>query len=85
MPIDSLETPTQAFRAAMYFLPVICSTRYPLLTLEAWNKTIAVNLTSVMLSVRAFRPTMRDGGAIVLLSSPANLSLSAMTVARSAS
>nr|WP_263482410.1 MULTISPECIES: SDR family oxidoreductase [unclassified Mesorhizobium] len=67
MPIDSLETPTQAFRAAMYFLPVICSTRYPLLTLEAWNKTIAVNLTGVMLSVRAFRPTMRDGGAIVLL------------------
>lgn len=43
------------------------------LTLDAWNRTLAVNLTGVMLSVRAFRPTMRNDGAIVLMSSIAAL------------
>ncbi|WP_095090240.1 SDR family NAD(P)-dependent oxidoreductase [Mesorhizobium sophorae] len=43
------------------------------LTLDAWNKTLAVNLTGVMLSVRAFRPAMHNDGAIVLLSSIAAL------------
>ncbi|MCR6732816.1 MAG: SDR family oxidoreductase [Afipia sp.] len=43
------------------------------LTLEAWNRTIAVNLTGVMLTVRAFRPKVRADGAIVLVSSVAAL------------
>lgn len=43
------------------------------LTLEAWNRTIAVNLTGVMLTVRAFRPKIRADGAIVLISSVAAL------------
>ncbi|TPI65579.1 SDR family oxidoreductase [Mesorhizobium sp. B3-1-3] len=43
------------------------------LKLDAWHRTLAVNLTGVMLSVRAFRPSMRSDGAIVLLSSIAAL------------
>lgn len=43
------------------------------LTLEAWDRTIAINLTGVMLTVRAFRPRMRADGAIVLVSSVAAL------------
>ncbi|MEI5681750.1 SDR family oxidoreductase [Mesorhizobium sp. CGMCC 1.15528] len=43
------------------------------LTLDAWNRTLAVNLTGVMLTVRAFRPLMNNDGAIVLLSSVAAL------------
>lgn len=43
------------------------------LTLDAWDKTLAVNLTGVMLTVRAFRPVMRSDGAIVLVSSVAAL------------
>lgn len=43
------------------------------LTLEAWSRTIAVNLTGVMLTVRAFRPKIRADGAIVLVSSVAAL------------
>ncbi|MET3616298.1 NAD(P)-dependent dehydrogenase (short-subunit alcohol dehydrogenase family) [Rhizobium aquaticum] len=43
------------------------------LTIDAWNKTLAVNLTGVMLTVRAFRPGMRINGSIVLLSSVAAL------------
>jgi NAD(P)-dependent dehydrogenase (short-subunit alcohol dehydrogenase family) len=43
------------------------------LVLEAWHRTIAVNLTGVMLTVRAFRPKMRADGAIVLVSSVAAL------------
>lgn len=43
------------------------------LTLEAWDRTIAINLTGVMLTVRAFRPKMRADGAIVLVSSVAAL------------
>ena len=43
------------------------------LTIEAWDRTLAVNLTGVMLTVRAFRPKMRCNGAIVLLSSVAAL------------
>jgi NAD(P)-dependent dehydrogenase (short-subunit alcohol dehydrogenase family) len=43
------------------------------LAIEAWDKTLAVNLTGVMLTVRAFRPAIRDDGAIVLMSSVAAL------------
>lgn len=43
------------------------------LILEAWDRTIAVNLTGVMLTVRAFRPKLNADGAIVLVSSVAAL------------
>lgn len=43
------------------------------LVLEAWDRTIAVNLTGVMLTVRAFRPRLRADGAIVVISSVAAL------------
>lgn len=43
------------------------------LTIDAWDRTLAVNLTGVMLTVRAFRPRIRDDGSIVLLSSVAAL------------
>ncbi|MEO3999926.1 SDR family oxidoreductase [Mesorhizobium sp. CAU 1732] len=43
------------------------------LDLDAWHRTLAVNLTGVMLTVRAFRPSIRNDGAIVLLSSVAAL------------
>ncbi|MFK0692933.1 SDR family NAD(P)-dependent oxidoreductase [Mesorhizobium sp. IMUNJ 23033] len=43
------------------------------LSVDAWDRTIAINLTGVMLTVRAFRPHMRADGAIVLLSSVAAL------------
>lgn len=43
------------------------------LSLEAWDRTLAVNLTGTMLAVRAFRPHMRPEGAIVLVSSVAAL------------
>ena len=43
------------------------------LTLEAWNRTLAVNLSGVMLAVRHFRPHMRADGAIVTVSSIAAL------------
>ena len=32
------------------------------LTLDAWTRTLAVNLTGTMLTVRAFRPTIRADG-----------------------
>ena len=41
------------------------------LTLEAWDKTLAVNLTGTMLSVRAFRPKMHKDGSIVTMGSVA--------------
>lgn len=43
------------------------------LVLEAWDRTLAVNLTGVMLTVRAFRPKLNADGAIVLVSSVAAL------------
>lgn len=43
------------------------------LSLDAWNQTLAVNLTGVMLAVRSFRPRLRPDGAIVLISSIAAL------------
>lgn len=43
------------------------------LTLDAWARTLAVNLTGTMLTVRAFRPTIRADGAIVTLGSVAAL------------
>ncbi|WP_158814772.1 SDR family NAD(P)-dependent oxidoreductase [Methylocapsa sp. S129] len=41
------------------------------LSLDAWHKTLAVNLTGCMLSVRAFRPKLRQDGSIVTLGSVA--------------
>lgn len=41
------------------------------LTIDAWNKTLAVNLTGTMLTVRAFRPKIRAYGSIVTLGSVA--------------
>jgi NAD(P)-dependent dehydrogenase (short-subunit alcohol dehydrogenase family) len=41
------------------------------LLLDAWHRTLAVNLTGTMLAVRAFRPKIRPDGAIVLVSSVA--------------
>ncbi len=41
------------------------------LELAAWERTLAVNLTGTMLSVRAFRPQIRPDGAIVTLGSVA--------------
>lgn len=43
------------------------------LELQAWAKTLDVNLTGTMLTVRAFRPKIRDAGAIVTLGSVAAL------------
>lgn len=43
------------------------------LEMQAWDRTLAVNLTGTMLSVRAFAPTMRDGGSIVTLGSVAGI------------
>lgn len=43
------------------------------LDISAWNKTLAVNLTGTMLSVRAFRPSIRQDGAIVTMGSVAAL------------
>src|SRR5579862_7630181 len=44
-------------------------------TLEAWNRTIAVNLTGAMLGMKHCAPAIRDagGGAIVNISSTAGL------------
>lgn len=41
--------------------------------LDAWRRTLDVNLTGTLLTVRAFRPQMRDGGAIVTMGSVAAL------------
>ena len=41
--------------------------------LEAWRKTLDVNLTGTLLTVRAFRPRMREAGAIVTMGSVAAL------------
>lgn len=43
------------------------------LDLAAWHRTLDVNLTGTMLSVRAFYPQLRDAGAIVTLGSVAGL------------
>lgn len=43
------------------------------LDLAAWHRTLEVNLTGTMLSVRAFYPILRDSGAIVTLGSVAGL------------
>ncbi len=42
------------------------------LPLEEWNKTLAVNLTSIFFGVRAAAKHMRDGGSIVNISSLAS-------------
>jgi NAD(P)-dependent dehydrogenase (short-subunit alcohol dehydrogenase family) len=41
------------------------------LDVDAWHKTLAVNLTGAMLSVRSFKPKIRSDGAIVTLGSVA--------------
>lgn len=43
------------------------------LDLHAWQKTLDINLTGTMLSVRAFYPKIRDAGSIVTLGSVAGL------------
>jgi NAD(P)-dependent dehydrogenase (short-subunit alcohol dehydrogenase family) len=43
------------------------------LVLEAWDRTLAVNLTGTMLTVRAFRPRIRPDGSIVTMGSVAAL------------
>ena len=43
-------------------------------TVESWNKVLAINLTSHMLTVKAALPKMQDGGSIVFVSSVAGLS-----------
>lgn len=43
------------------------------INLEAWRKTLDVNLTGTLLTVRAFRPNMRMDGAIVTMGSVAAL------------
>lgn len=43
------------------------------LEIAAWQKTLDVNLTGTMLTVRAFRPKLRQDGAIVTLGSVAAL------------
>jgi NAD(P)-dependent dehydrogenase (short-subunit alcohol dehydrogenase family) len=43
------------------------------LDVAAWHRTLDVNLTGTMLSVRAFYPQLRDAGAIVTLGSVAGL------------
>jgi 3-oxoacyl-[acyl-carrier protein] reductase len=43
------------------------------LELTAWQRTLDINLTGTMLSVRAFYPQLRDAGAIVTLGSVAGL------------
>ena len=55
------------------------------LSLEAWDRTIAVNLTGVMLTVRAFRPRLRADGSIVLIASVAAISAIPRTDAYTAS
>ena len=55
------------------------------LSLSAWDKTLAINLTGVMLTVRHFRPKMRSDGAIVLISSVAGLSAMPLADAYTAS
>lgn len=44
------------------------------LDLDAWDKTLAINLTGTMLTVRAFYPHLRDAGAIVTIGSTAGIS-----------
>jgi 3-oxoacyl-[acyl-carrier protein] reductase len=44
------------------------------LQIDAWNQTLAVNLTGTMLTVRAFERHIVDGGAIVTIGSIAGLS-----------
>lgn len=43
------------------------------LSLEAWHRTLAVNLTGTMLTVRSFRPRLCPDGAIVTVGSVAAL------------
>ncbi|MEZ0050245.1 NAD(P)-dependent dehydrogenase (short-subunit alcohol dehydrogenase family) [Mycobacterium sp. MAA66] len=43
------------------------------LSLDAWHRTLDVNLTGTMLTVRAFLPTLTDGGAVVTVGSTAGL------------
>lgn len=55
------------------------------LDIAAWHKTLDVNLTGTMLTIRAFRPKMRAGGGIVTLGSVAALSAMPLADAYTAS
>ena len=48
--------------------------RYASVDLEVWNRTLAVNVTGTMLSLRAFAPYLRSGGSVVTIGSVAALS-----------
>lgn len=48
--------------------------RYSSVSLEVWNRTLAVNVTGAMLSLRAVAPRFRVGSAVVTLASLAAIS-----------
>lgn len=45
--------------------------RYTCVPLEVWNRTLAVNVTGAMLSLRAFAPRLRPGSSVVTFASVA--------------
>lgn len=48
--------------------------RYSAVSLEVWNRTLAVNVTGAMLSLRAVAPRFRPGSAVVTMASLAAIS-----------
>ena len=48
--------------------------RYTRVPLDVWERTLAVNVTGTMLSLRAFAPRLRAGSAVVTVASIAALS-----------
>ena len=48
--------------------------RYASVDMDVWNRTFAVNVTGTMLSLRAFAPALRSGGAVVTIGSVAAIS-----------
>ncbi len=48
--------------------------RYTSVPLDVWNRTLAVNVTGMMLSLRAFAPRLQPGSSVVTIASLAALS-----------
>ena len=48
--------------------------RYTSVSLDVWNRTLAGNVTGMMLSLRAFAPRLRSGSSVVTFASLAALS-----------
>lgn len=48
--------------------------RYSVVPLEVWNRTLAVNVTGAMLSLRAVAPRLRAGSSVVTVASLAAIS-----------